>query len=67
MPAAWSRRADLQPLLTESPDEAAFLRPADGFPLSDAEYTATLRDAAAYLRRRLAQIHGTSGPRASVY
>jgi sugar phosphate isomerase/epimerase len=56
MPAAWSRRADLVPLLTESPAEAPFLKPADGFPLSDADYAATLREAAVYLRRELAAL-----------
>jgi D-psicose/D-tagatose/L-ribulose 3-epimerase len=54
-PTAWSTRADLAPLLSESPTEAPFLREADGFPLSDADYTTTLREAASFLRGRMSR------------
>jgi sugar phosphate isomerase/epimerase len=55
LPTAWSARSDLASLLTESPNEAPFLHEADGFPLSDADYTASLREAARFLRAQLEQ------------
>jgi D-psicose/D-tagatose/L-ribulose 3-epimerase len=59
MSAAWSRRADPAALPAESEAaEAPFLKPADGFPLSDSDYAATLHDAAVYLRRHLVEIAG---------
>ena len=60
LPTAWPARSDLAPLVTESAAEAPFLRANDGFPQSDADYTASLREAADFLRARLAETGGAA-------
>jgi sugar phosphate isomerase/epimerase len=52
-PAAWAARADVASLVTESVDEAPFLRVSDGFPVSDVAYSAALRQATSFLRGHL--------------
>ncbi len=56
LPTAWSTRSDLTSFLTDSPAESPFLREADGFPLSDADYTTSLREAASFLRAQFAKL-----------